>query len=199
MRVVETQKDSQVSAPGLDIPNLILRAKKGEQDAFGELVENCYPRIFRQAVQLCQSESVADELVEETFVQAWRSLKSFDETCQFTTWLAAILFNQFRGWRRKQFRLSLFEEWFGAHQTAVDSKSPVVELGQEERKKILWGCVNRLPKRQAQVLHLRFLEGSSIASIAQVTKTSEGTIKSRLFTALKNLRRMPEMKYLEEL
>lgn len=185
--------------PGLDIPNLVKRSQAGDQGAYKVLVELLYPRLFRQALQLCRSETTADDLVEETFVQAWNSLQRFYSTSQFSTWLSSILFNQFRVWRRKEFRLSVFTDWFGQHQSAHTLNTGFTILTLEERQQALWKCVNRLPKKQAEVLYLRFMESASISVIAQTLRISSGTVKSRLFTALKNLRQMPEIKQLEVL
>src|SRR5437870_8928079 len=80
----------------LDTPVLLAQARQGDAPAFCRLVQPLEARLLRQAVALCRDSSAAEDLVSETFVQAWKSLAAYNETCRLSTWLYAILLHRYQ-------------------------------------------------------------------------------------------------------
>ena len=95
--------------------------------------------------------------------------------------------------------MSLLADWFGQGEDMDHSPTPLAALTEEERKKILWKAVQKLPRKQAEVVSLRYLEGSSLENISSVLGIATGTVKSRLFNALERLRKYPEVESLKKL
>src|SRR5580692_290132 len=79
----------------------LTRARAGDAAAFCRLIEPLQTRLLRQAAALSGDLSAAEDLVAETFVEAWKSLARYDETCRFSTWLYAILLHRHQKWTRR--------------------------------------------------------------------------------------------------
>jgi len=186
---------------GSDLPEspaLIERAQAGDQDAFGMLCRLHGDRLVRQATLLCGERTMAEDLAQETLVQAWRSLRRFNGGCRFFTWLCAILLNRYRNSWRKQRPLaatspqaSHLNDGLGLLSGQPDGGArPDEAVDSAERAAFLRQCVEQLPPKHREVIHLRFYVDHSLDGIAAALGCSVGTVKSRLFHALDRLRAM---------
>src|SRR5205807_10162245 len=79
-----------------DTQSLLERARSGDLDAFGEVCRIHESRLLRQAMRLSGNPTIAEELAQDTLVEAWRCLPRYHGKCQFFTWLCAIMLNRFR-------------------------------------------------------------------------------------------------------
>jgi RNA polymerase sigma-70 factor (ECF subfamily) len=172
----------QVESP--DTRSLLERARAGDGEAFGELCRHCEARLIRQAMTLCGNETLAEDLAQDTLVEAWRCLRQYQGRCQFFTWLCAILLNRFRNALRQQ-RPPPPEE-----PSAEPPAVPDQQLLHGERAALMRKCIAALPPKHRQVIFLRFYVDDSLPEIAAALGCSVGTVKSRLFHALDKLRRM---------
>ena len=178
--------------------SLLAQAQAGDAEAFGEVCRVYETRLLRQAMALCGNEGLAEDLAQDTLVEAWKCLRRYNGRCQFFTWLCAILLNRYRNTvrQRRLLPLSAFGE--------PDKNEPVSAVGQlaareswpdeaaqrQEDAARVQQCVAALPAKHQQVIHLRFYVDSSLESIAAALGCSVGTVKSRLFHALDKLRAM---------
>ena len=194
MATTETRTDPTGSA------ELVSRARDGDSEAYCVLAEACELRLFRQAVALCRDAALAEDLVAETLIEAWRSLHRFDGTCRFSTWLYSILVHRFqKAARRARARpLSLAalpsdtatEGELLLGRVADASPLPSARVMDQERAAHLRAAIEVLPGTHQQVVLLRFYEGASLPEIAGALGLPLGTVKSRLHHALEKLRRM---------
>jgi RNA polymerase sigma-70 factor, ECF subfamily len=185
------------SAPP-DTQDLLAQAQAGDPDAFGELCRAYEARLVRQALVLCANLSLAEDLAQDTLVEAWRCLRRYNGRCQFFTWLCAILLNRYRNAVREK-RLMPFSA-FAAHdpngppnrlsRQAAQEALPDEAAEMREQAELLRRCVAALPAKHQQVIHLRFFVDDSLEGIAAALGCSVGTVKSRLFHALDKLRTM---------
>src|SRR6266850_2450270 len=83
-------------------PDLLEQARTGDADAFCALCRSYEVRLARQAVSVCGNAALAEELAQDTLVEAWKSLRRYNGRCQFFTWLCAILLNRFRNTVREK-------------------------------------------------------------------------------------------------
>ena len=152
-------------------------------------IEQYYPRILRSALVMTGNAAEAEDLTQETFLQAMRGLNRFDGRSRLETWVYSILLNQHRrrlrtkerSWRRRL-------RWF--HQkTKKQEPSPVTPLLESELKETLWSRVAELPEPQKQAVLLRYAEGFTYEEIASLLDCPIGTVKSRLHNGLTVLRR----------
>ncbi len=177
---------------------LLAQARAGDPEAFGELCQVYEARLLRQAMALCGNEVLAEELAQDTLVEAWRCLRRYNSRCRFFTWLCAILLNRYRNTVRQKRSLP-FSAFAGPDKDAAahalgqlsDHESLPDEAAQRrEEAVVLQQCVAALPAKHQQVIHLRFYVDDSLEGIAAALGCSVGTVKSRLFHALDKLRAM---------
>src|SRR5439155_17289556 len=84
----------EIEAP--DARSLLDEAQEGNAQAFGELCRAYETRLLRQAIALCRNATLAEDLAQDTLVEAWKCLRRYNGRCQFFTWLLAILLNRYR-------------------------------------------------------------------------------------------------------
>jgi RNA polymerase sigma-70 factor, ECF subfamily len=181
-----------------DSTGLVALAKRGDVDAFCRLCDENEVRVFRQAVALCGDLTMAEDLAQETFVEAWKCLSRFNERCQFFTWLCAILLHRYQNVVRRRRPLPLSSLSKPDKENAdylldhlVDQRASPDEIAAcVEQALALRECIQQLPAKHREVIYLRFYVGDSLEGIAAVLGCSIGTVKSRLFHALERLRSM---------
>ena len=177
--------------------SLLDQARSGDAEAFGELCRSLEPRLLRQALSLCGDMSLAEDLAQDTLVEAWRCLRRYNGNCQFFTWICAILLNRYRNVLRdkKATSLSPFHENNEGVHSGVDLLHDPEALPDEaielrEQAVALHRCIQLLPRKHQEVIYLRFYVDNSLESIAAALGCSVGTVKSRLFHALEKMRAM---------
>jgi RNA polymerase sigma-70 factor (ECF subfamily) len=176
----------------------LAQAQAGDAEAFGEVCRIYETRLLRQAMSLCGQASLAEDLAQDTLVEAWKCLHRYNGRCQFFTWLCAILLNRYRNTVREKRPMSFSA--FQAHDQEglqdsigqlVDHDSLPDEAAQHrEEAMLVQQCIEALPAKHQQVIHLRFFVDDSLEGIAAALGCSVGTVKSRLFHALDKLRGM---------
>jgi RNA polymerase sigma-70 factor (ECF subfamily) len=178
--------------------DLLAQALAGDAEAFGELCRAYENPLVRQAMTLCADAAVAEELAQDTLVEAWRCLRRYNGRCQFFTWLCAILLNRYRNTVRQK-RSLLFaalaphgrrEAANAFEELPADGSLPDEAAQRQDEAVLLQQCVAALPAKHQQVIHLRFYVDDSLEGIAAALGCSVGTVKSRLFYALDKLRAM---------
>lgn len=155
-----------------------------------QTTEEHFARIHRAALVLTGNPWDADDLAQETFLVMARQADRFEGRSSIYTWLYGILLNLERRRQRSsgQQRQKLRLLW--DNEVPQERSSPAAEAPIEvaEWKKSLWGEVARLPDGQREALVLRFSEHLAYEEIAAVLECPLGTVKSRIFHGLANLR-----------
>ncbi len=181
-----------------DTRSLLDRARTGDAEAFGEICRIHGTRLLRQAVALCGNLTLAEDLAEDTLVEAWKGLHRYNGRCQFFTWLCAILLNRYRNaLRANRLRPAstpdarVHDEWEKHTGNLTDHAArPDQAVERREQAVLLRQCVQALPAKHQQVIYLRFYVDDSLEQIAAALGCPVGTVKSRLFHALDKLRKM---------
>ena len=177
----------------MDEADLVGALKNGDSAALESLVETHGTRLLRSAMLLCGNETHAQDLVQETFVQAVRSIRRFRGQAGLYTWLHSILLNLTRHHHRDNQRLIYDNELaakevvsFEERPSGLDFESASLELGRALRK---------LSDSHREVLVLRFYEQMKIDALAVHLGVSKGTVKSRLHYAIREMEKLlpPEM------
>ncbi|MDX1962441.1 MAG: RNA polymerase sigma factor [Pirellulales bacterium] len=164
-----------------------------------QAIEQHFARIHRTAIVLTGNPWDADDLAQETFLVLARQAVAQDSPADFagrsqlSTWLYGILLNLERrlrrrwGTQREKLRVIWNEQETPRTEPAAESALEVSEW-----KRSLWSFVSRLPEQQRQAVVLRYSEHLSYEQIATVLNCPLGTVKSRLFHGLENLRKLLE-------
>ena len=178
-----------VNARENDEHELIGRAQAGEASAFERLAGRHAAHLWRSALALGKDGHWAEDLVQETLVEAWRSLARFDGRCRFSTWLYGILRHRFlKGGRgRYTVRLSAADA-LGQEQCTARSPDQSAEVSEDAAR--VRRAVAGLPEEHRLVVELRFFAGATLEEIAAALGCPLGTVKSRLHHALRKLRQM---------
>jgi RNA polymerase sigma-70 factor (ECF subfamily) len=165
----------------------IARARAGDTDAFGELVERYTPRIYTHLIRLTRNREEAEDLTQETFIKAFRFLASFDTTRSFRNWLYRIAsntgLNALRARRRRGQSVSL-----DASPLADDGATK--DIARMDLRDRLSGAVSELAPQAAMLVHLHYHEGMTIREAGDIVGLSEGAAKVALHRARKRLRKL---------
>ncbi len=168
-----------------DDRELVLLARNGDREAFGRLVRRHQSRVFALGIRYFRNAADADDLVQETFLRAWRALGRFDVDRPLVPWLMRIGAN----WALTQLET---RKRHGDEELdeSIQWKGPSPEADVDRTR--LYEAVNRavdaLPEEQRVVLHLRITEGLSYREIAEALAWPIGTVMSRLSRARETLR-----------
>jgi RNA polymerase sigma-70 factor (ECF subfamily) len=165
------------------------------EQTFRKLVDEHYDRIFRAARFMCSDPAAAEDLVQETFLAAAESLKSFEGRSSTYTWLYGILLNKFRRWlRRKQATAISLQTMSGDDEQErneeilqSDYPSPPETAERAEAIEQVRSAVRELSADHRSVITLRYVEGMSYEEIAEVLDCPIGTVKSRIHYALQKI------------
>lgn len=174
--------------------DLILRAKDGDRQAYGELVRHYQRRVFITALQLTRNHADADDLTQETFVKAHRGLQSFDFRSDFFTWLYRITVNTTLNLLNRAHRtrsVSLDDDDLIPH--AVDK---LMAGSEDPRKRLearnLYGkvteAIDTLKPDLRIALVLYAIQGRSHKEISDIVECAEGTVAWRISEARRMLR-----------
>lgn len=164
--------------------DLIGRARSGDRDAFGELVERHYDFVYRIAWRWAGNRSDAEDIAQDVCVRLGQAIRSFKGEGAFTTWLYAMTLNVARDLKRKTGRDAAKTEAFGVHALIVGEAAEDADDPAER----LWAAVRRLPDKQREAVMLVYGEGMSHADAADAMGLAEATVSWHVHEAKKRLR-----------
>ncbi len=171
-----------------DQENIIARARRGDADAFEQLVVAYRDQVFRLALRMCGSEADADEVAQEAFLSAWKALPNFRGESQFSTWLYQLTTHAAIDLMRREKRQIAAADDITEVSAADPAPSPQQQAEQSEQREIVRDAILQLAPEQREVVVLRFMEELSYEEIGAVLKLPSGTVKSRLNRAKAQLK-----------
>jgi RNA polymerase sigma-70 factor (ECF subfamily) len=170
---------------------IVERALGGDAEAFGELVRRWERRIFALAYGMLGREEDARDATQETFLAAFRSLRGFRGEAKVSSWLHRIAVNQcLTRQRRAKVRSesALDAEEAGAAQVAAPlEQSPASVVEGRQRTAAVRRALNGLPVDLRQIVVMKEFEELTFREIAEALDLPLSTVKSRLYTGLKQL------------
>ena len=188
---------------------LMLATKRGEREAYDQLVKQLRSKAYALAHALVGSRDDAMELCQETFLKIYRARESFRDEDPFLPWFHRILRNTCYSFLRERGRAS--ERSVSALPPGADSDegdwqihdseapAPSQELEQDERAQLFQKALRRLSAHDREILVLRHFQELSYKDIARTLAVPEGTVMSRLFHARRRLREILPSSLLAEL
>lgn len=184
----------------LDEVTIIERAKAGDEKAFRDLVHRYEDTVYRFAFNVCRNEEMATDTLQNTFINVYNKLDTFDGRSKFSTWLYSIVTNNClmkrRSNRAHDKELSLEDEKIlhDAETSLLSARetSPMGSLLNEELKHIFDEAIKKLPVDYRIVFVMRDIEDMSAAEVSKILGISVAAVKSRLFRAREFLRKVLE-------
>jgi RNA polymerase sigma-70 factor (ECF subfamily) len=171
---------------------IVARAQAGDAEAFGEIVRRWERRIFALSFGMLGREEDARDATQETFLAAFRNLRGFRGEAKVSSWLHRIAINQCitrqrRAKVRGETALDDEAEADGASYFSPAHASPARAAESRQRTEAVRRAVNALPPELRQVIVMKEFEELTFQEIASALELPLSTVKSRLYTALKQL------------
>lgn len=187
-------------ASGASDEVLVERSQGGDREAFEELVRRHAERLYAVVVRFVADGDEAQEVTQEAFLRAWRSIGRFRGQSQFFTWLYRIGINEAkrRAGRRPPAGLVSSSDEEAMPEAPDWSEAPQRRLEQADLRQALERAVRQLPMRYRAAVILRDVEGLSTREAAEVMDLSEAAFKSRLHRARLAVRRSLDDHFPEE-
>ncbi len=182
---------------------ITLQAKEGitASEDFDRIVAQYQTEIYKAIFYRVRSEDVAEELTQQTFIQAFGSIDKLQKIGALKSWLYRIALNKIRDYFRKRKLLSFIKPFgFRAeNDAAAVNDTPLENLLQKE----FWNKIDRfidgLPEKEKEIFTLRYLDNLAIKEIAAVQGRNENTVKTHLYRALKKSQNDTELQnYIRE-
>lgn len=177
--------------------NLIKKAQTGDVEAFGEIFKQTNKQIYNFLLHYSSNRELAEDLTQETFVRAFKSLKSLKSRDAFVSWLHRIALNLYQDEMKKKriFTESIDQNYF----TEDDEDDNPMEIGDcindpdrvitdKELQSTVRDAIQSLPEIHRTVTVMHHIEGMEIDEIARTLKVKKGTVMSRLARAREALR-----------
>ena len=170
---------------GDDIPEEQDQKKERE---FNEIVLKYSPGIYKNVRGMVGNHEDTDDIIQETFLKAYKSIKSFKAEADVGTWLMRIALNiVFSRSRRKKIFSSVSIEDY-SNRLIANEKSPEERIVEAERRRIVREGLSNLPKKQRAVFVLRMYEDMSFREISEIMGTSESASRANFHQALNKLK-----------
>ena len=181
--------------------------KAGDREAFSQLVETYSGKLYRLALKLLQNPQDAEDVLQETFIKAFRYIRGFDGRSSVSTWLYRIATNealmQLRRKHPETVSIEEPDEDGDAEQEPLQIVDwccmPEQELLSAETRRRLDEAVGRLPNTLKTVFLLRDIDDLSTAETAEVLNLTETAVKTRLSRARLRLREDLSVYYAEKM
>lgn len=166
---------------------LLEACRRGERGAFEELVERTHRQVYTLAYRLVGDRHEAEDVAQEAYLRAYRSLRGFRGDARFETWLHRIVANAAMTQLRRRGRFGdLVAEGQEAVLHDVEARSPEESLGDAEVKRAL----HALGEGQRIVVVLKDVYGFSCQEIGDHIGATEGAVKVRLHRARRRLKEL---------
>jgi RNA polymerase sigma-70 factor, ECF subfamily len=171
--------------------DLVQRGRTGDDSALGTLVKRHHAAAYRVAMGFVRQDDVAQDVVQDAFLKAFRALDGFRADASFRTWLLTITSNEAKGALRRLGR---------RRETTLDDAGPVASDEMDPAEAAVTGeeasrarsMLERLPEKQRLSVSLRIEEGLSFREIGEVIGSSEGAARVNYFHGIRRLRELME-------
>ncbi len=164
---------------------LVARIATGNRLAMRVLYARYSKRVFRFAARMLDSESLADDVVNEVFLDVWRKAGTFEGRAQVSTWLLGITRNKALDARK----VRSTDTWDDEAAKAVEdpAANPEVEYQKKDTRAVMRKCLAQLSPNHREIIDLVYYHGKSIDEVARITGAGQATVKTRMFYARKHL------------
>lgn len=189
---------------------IINRVKAGEQQAFALLIGRYQRMVGAMVFRMVRDAQDREEIAQDVFIRAYRSIDRFRGDSKFSTWLGRIAYNQCVTYLKRK-RLPLYEDLLGANaeegefveadrwaKLGTSEDNPEHRCTDQEASGMLRKAIDELPGQYGVVLAMFHLEELSVKEIGEMMEMPEGTVKNYLFRARKMLRDRLENTILSE-
>ena len=178
----------------MDDKKIIENFLAGDEQAFSVLVKKYLDNLYNFVMIFMGERMAAEDVVQETFVKAWKNMKSFDKSKNFKTWLFTIGKNTAMDFlkKKKAMPFSFFEndEGISPFENIVDENELIDQvLAEDEDGEKLWKALKKIKDKYRLILELCYREDMTLAEISEVLEIPYNTLKSQHGRALLALKK----------
>ena len=163
---------------------LVARARNGDPEAFGELIEDHYDLIHRTAWKWCGNRDDAEDIAQDVCVKLGRAIAGFDGRSAFSSWVYRITLNAVRDMQRAGKRRGKYADAYAE----IAPEDQPAEQEEAATSSQLWAAVRQLPEKQRDAVLLVYAEELSHAAAAEIMGIREATVSFHVHEARKTLR-----------
>ncbi len=174
----------------------IKQVLKGDQNAFGEIVEIYKDKVFQLCFRMLGNRHEAEDIAQEAFLRAYVNIQSFNIDLKFSTWLYRIATNLcIDRIRKKKPDYFLDAEVAGTDgltmysQIAADTRLPEEDVESLELQETIQNEISKLPEKYRSVIVLKYIEELSLNEISEIMDLPLGTVKTRIHRGREALRK----------
>ena len=183
-----------IGVVGLTDEELVSRSMGGDSESFNQLIKRWERPIYALAYRTIGCEDDARDVVQETFLRAFRGLSGFKGQAKFSSWLYRITLNLCRDWMRRQRRAPVIATPDGVDLVELAGESAHVEtadaaVGRRELSRLVARAMTALPEEQRAAIVLKEYHGLTFQEIADLLGCPLSTVKTRLYQGLIVLRK----------
>ena len=172
----------------------IRQSGNGDSEAFGALIARYQRMVHSLTFRMTGSLADAEDLAQETFIQAFRRLDSFRGESKFSSWLCQIAVNTCLNWNKREARRERIQQGWAEHEQVFDDANAAMSPAEKENtRRVQEALLSLNPKQRAAVV-LTVYEGMNHAEAARTLRCPESTISWRLFAARAKLKRLLKTK-----
>ena len=165
---------------------LIYRAQTGDEGAFAELMRSYHAFVCAIVIGIVDNSHDAEEVVQDTFLSAYRGLTQLEDRKKFKSWLAEIARNRARNWLRKQRSDTVSIDEVSEHLLQTED-SPDERLARQEQRELIRRTMETLPQKDRDIARAFYLEGASYDELTSTHGLSDKAISFRLSRARRQL------------
>jgi RNA polymerase sigma-70 factor (ECF subfamily) len=183
-----------VGVVGLTDEELVARSTGGDPESFNQLIKRWERPIYALAYRTIGREDDARDVVQETFLRAFRGLSGFKGQAKFSSWLYRITLNLCRDWMRRQRRSPVMLAPDGVDLVELAGESDDVEtadaaVARKDLSRLVARAMTALPEEQRAAIVLKEYHGLTFQEIADLLGCPLSTVKTRLYQGLTVLRK----------
>jgi RNA polymerase sigma-70 factor (ECF subfamily) len=175
--VIQTETDEQ----------LVRKSQEDDERAFGELVSRYESKVYSLALKMLRNPEDAEDVLQDTFLRAYRGIKSFKGNSTFSTWIYRITANSALMRLRKRQLPTVSIDDADEREAPINiadwAPGPVEQMLNQETQAAMTEAIEALPPEFRQVFVLRDIEELSNAEVAEILDLSVAAVKSRLHRA----------------
>lgn len=165
--------------------DLVRRIAGGDRSAMRDLFTRHHGRIFRFITRQAGSQTLADDVANEVFIEVWRAASSFEGRSKVTTWLFSIARFKTLSALRKRTTETLDDD--ASERIEDDADTPEVSAQKSSKANALRNAVNSLQEEHRTVIDLIYYHEKPVREVAEILAIPEATVKTRMFYARRKI------------
>lgn len=169
-----------------NIQDYIQRVKAGDFKAFSHIVSDYQQMVFTVVFRIVNNREDAEDITQEIFIKVFKSLNSFKEEAEFSTWLYRIAYNTaLSEIRKRKIVFASFDDFSNLEDEKMNENPE--ELASEERILYMEQALRTLPPEDALLITMFYLNNQSIEEISRISSLSQANVKVKLHRMRKKL------------